>query len=187
MKILGIDPGLNGGAAVIDVSGPRPRLLAAIDLPTHGEGAKRRVDASAFHAWIAKLAPDEAFIERAQAMPDQGASSGFIYGRAVGTAEACVACAGVPLTIVEASVWKRQAGLSGGPGGKESARQRAIQTFPEGSGAFARKKDHQRAEAALIAKHGHERGTIPQQRKTTTPQKVHPLPGQWDLLAGKVE
>jgi hypothetical protein len=34
---------------------------------------------------------------------------------------------------------------------KESARQKAIATFPAAHGLFGRKKDHQRAEAALIA------------------------------------
>lgn len=157
-KVLGIDPGLNGAAAILEIISPgqRPRLLALANIPIHGEGAKRRVDAGVFHRWIKANMPDMAFIERAQAMPDQGSSSGFNYGRAVGALEACVACAGVPLHIIEPSVWKRAAGLPGGKDGKEASRQRAIQLFPE-SDDFKRKLDHQRAEAVLIAKHGAER------------------------------
>lgn len=154
IRVLGIDPGLNGGAAVLEVEpGCALRIVSAIDVPTHGEKAKKRVDVSAFYRWVNEMAPNHAFIERAQAMPDQGASSGFAYGRAVGALEACVSCAGVPLQIVEASVWKRLAGLPGGPAGKEASRQRAIQLFPRAEG-FERKKDHQRAEAVLIARHG---------------------------------
>src|SRR5262249_27758649 len=36
-------------------------------------------------------------------------------------------------------------------GNKEAARQRALQLFPSAHALFSRKKDHQRAEAALIA------------------------------------
>jgi hypothetical protein len=36
-------------------------------------------------------------------------------------------------------------------GDKEIARQRALQLFPAAHALLARKKDHQRAEAALIA------------------------------------
>ena len=75
-------------------------------------------------------------------MPRQGASSGFKYGRACGAIEAAVACWAIPMTIVE-------------PAGKdkEAARQRALQLFPAAHAMLARKKDHGRAEAALIACH----------------------------------
>ena len=45
-------------------------------------------------------------IERAQATPKQGASSGFKYGRAVGPIEATVAGCGIPLTILEPRAWQ---------------------------------------------------------------------------------
>ena len=51
--------------------------------------------------------PIRALIERAQAMPKQGASSGFKYGRAVGAIEAVITLCEIPVTIVEPSVWKR--------------------------------------------------------------------------------
>lgn len=54
-----------------------------------------------------------------------------------------------PLIIVEPCVWKKHFHLRGGD--KETARQLAIQTFPSAHALFARRKDHQRAEAALIA------------------------------------
>lgn len=156
-RALGIDPGLSGGAAIVEHSPTMIRRLCCVfDLPTTGEKAKRRIDAALFYRWLVAQKPDAAFIERAQAMPDQGASSGFAYGRAVGALEACVACAGIPLYLIEASVWKRAANLPGGPAGKEASRQRVIQMFPTAEG-FARKMDHQRAEAALIAIHGIER------------------------------
>ena len=84
-----------------------PCLTAAIDIPVTGVGAKERVDVLAICKWIAQHAPQHALIERAQAMPKQGASSGFKYGRAVGAIEAAVALCLIPVEIVEPSAWKR--------------------------------------------------------------------------------
>jgi hypothetical protein len=78
MRILGVDPGTCGAVAVIELNdGAAPRLVEAIDIPTVGTGAKERVDVLALRAWIQVHHPDRAGIERAQAMPKQGASSGF--------------------------------------------------------------------------------------------------------------
>lgn len=155
MRILGVDPGINGGVAVIDVGSIRPSLVDAIDIPTIGENAKRRVDGPQLQKWIESLGPiAAAYIERAQAMPDQGSSSGFLYGRAVGYIESTVILCRIPVTFIEASVWKRRAGLPGGKSNKEAARQFALQQFPEAVDHLTRKKDHGRAEAILIARHG---------------------------------
>jgi Holliday junction resolvasome RuvABC endonuclease subunit len=152
MRILGVDPGVHGGLAVIELNdGAAPQLVDAADIPTVGTGAKERVDVLALRAWIQTHHPDRAGIERAQAMPKQGASSGFKYGRATGALEAVLACCEVPFELVEPSVWKRARHLRGGD--KEGARQLALQMFPAQHVAFARKRDHQRAEAALIALH----------------------------------
>jgi Holliday junction resolvasome RuvABC endonuclease subunit len=150
MKILGTDPGVHGGLAILEVvDGAAPRLLDAIDIPTVGVAAKERVDVTAVCSFIVKHAPQHAYVERAQAMPKQGASSGFKYGRAAGAIEAAITCCDVPLTIVEPATWKKFHGLRGGE--KESGRQRALQLFPSAHALLARKRDHGRADAALIA------------------------------------
>jgi hypothetical protein len=159
--VLGIDPGITGGLALIE-SGERHRVLLAGDIPTLGEDHKRRVHVLAVLKFIRTHMPDHAIIERAQAMPDQGASSGFNYGRAVGALEACVQGLMIPLTIVETTAWKKAHGLikpSDVDGKawskivKENSRQRAIMLFPDAP-FFQRKLDHGRAEAALIASYG---------------------------------
>jgi crossover junction endodeoxyribonuclease RuvC len=161
-NILGIDPGICGGLAivVVDADGAAPRLIDAIDIPVAGVGAKERVDVLAIRSWIVQHAPQHALIERAQAMPKQGASSGFKYGRSVGSIEAVITCCAVPLTIIEPTAWKKFRGLRGGD--KETSRQRALQLFPAVHALLARKKDHGRAEAALIALYGlHQFNRIP--------------------------
>jgi Holliday junction resolvasome RuvABC endonuclease subunit len=130
-------------------SNAAPQLLDAIDIPVNGVGAKERVDAQALAAWIRTHAPGQAAIERAQAMPKQGASSGFKYGRATGALEAVIACCEIPVTIIEPTAWKKVHGLRGSE--KEASRQRALQLFPSAHALLARRKDHGRAEATLIA------------------------------------
>jgi crossover junction endodeoxyribonuclease RuvC len=150
MKILGIDPGVRGGLAIVEINtGAAPQLVDAIDIPVVGVKAKERIDPIVICAWIETHRPNHALIERGQAMPKRGASSGFKYGRAVDAIEAVIACCNMPMTIVEPSMWKKFHRLHGGD--KEGARQRALQLFPAAHALLARKKDHGRAEAALIA------------------------------------
>jgi Holliday junction resolvasome RuvABC endonuclease subunit len=132
VKYLGVDPGLSGALAVVETINGVPALVDAIDMPATGTGAKARVDIIAAAEWIAKHAPSTAFVERAQAFPGQGASSGFSYGRAVGAIEAVVALCSIPMVLIEPSTWKKRLHL---PGKDKEA---------------ARKKDHGRANACLL-------------------------------------
>ena len=100
-------------------------------------------------------------------MPKQGASSGFKYGRAVGALEAAIALSGIPVQIIEPSMWKRALRLPGKD--KEAARQCALELFPAAHALLARKKDHGRAEAALIALYG-----IKNSRLMTAPSGAEP-------------
>jgi crossover junction endodeoxyribonuclease RuvC len=153
MRVLGVDPGIHGGLAVVEITdGAAPVLVECIDIPVVGTGAKERVDVAAVCNFIDRHKPIRARIERGQAMPRQGASSGFKYGRAVGAIEAAITLCSIPVEIVEPSVWKRFWRLPGKD--KESARQKALQLFPAAHAALAHKKDHGRAEASLIALHG---------------------------------
>ena len=151
MIILGIDPGINGGAAIWNGD---TKNLYARDLPTVGEGPKRRINVQELWAWLDRPEGiDHCFLERAQALPKQGSSSGFLYGRAVGALESVVGCLNIPITIIESSAWKKHHNLK--KSDKEASRQRAIQLLPAFSLLMPRKKDHGIAEAALIAIYGH--------------------------------
>ena len=153
MRILGVDPGVSGGLAVVEITdGAAPVLVECVDIPVVGTNAKERVDVATIRNFIEQHKPIRALIERAQAMPKQGASSGFKYGRAVGAIEATIALCSVPVEIVEPTAWKRFWKLPGKD--KESGRQKALQLFPTAHAALARKKDHGRAEASLIALYG---------------------------------
>lgn len=173
MRVLGIDPGLSGAAAVLE-SGAAGRvwsLVDAIDLPTFTPSrfsdAQRRIDVPAFCAWLARMAPDVAIVELVGAMTRQhddareefrgmGATSAMKFGRAVGAIEAAIIGSGVRIEWVVPQSWKRHFGLKGPD--KEQSRALALVYWgapgPDGANThrlLARKKDHQRAEAALIA------------------------------------
>ena len=153
MIVAGIDPGIHGGLAIVTIEdGAAPRLVDAIAVPVIGTNAKERVDVIAIRTWVSKHDVQHAFIERAQAMPKQGSSSGFKFGRAVGAIEAAIALSEIPVTIVEPSAWKRFYKLPGKE--KEASRQRALEIFPASHALLARKLDHGRGEAALIALFG---------------------------------
>src|SRR6516162_353774 len=73
VKILGVDPGVHGGLAIVEINdGTAPALLEAIDIPTAGSGSKERIDPLALRTWVMAHQPQHAFIERAQSMPKQG-------------------------------------------------------------------------------------------------------------------
>jgi hypothetical protein len=53
MKVLGVDPGVRGGLAIVDIdNGVAPQIIDVIDIPVAGIGAKERVDGLAIRTWI---------------------------------------------------------------------------------------------------------------------------------------
>lgn len=140
MIILGIDPGVSGALAFYR---SETGTLHVHDTPT----VDKELDADTFAAIISDHRPDHAVIERVGAMPKQGVSSTFKFGASYGMARGIVAALGVPHTLVAPTVWKRHFALDSDG---EKSRALALRTWP-GCGSFARKKDHNRAEAALLA------------------------------------
>ena len=155
MKIAAIDPGLTGAACILEQINGAVTLISVIDLPTAGEGAKRRLDAVTFASWLNSYGPTHVFIENARAMPRQGVTSMFRYGRVAGAVEGVVAAQLIPLSLVEPATWKRHLRLNSN---KEDCRARALQLLPSAASELQRVKDHHRAEAILLGFYGLERG-----------------------------
>ena len=93
MKFMGIDPGAFGAVAILDKDS---RELVIIDMPTlkvkRGPRVVNQVDA---HMLADALRPHmtgeiKALIEKVHAMPGQGVSSMFSFGRAAGIVEGCL-------------------------------------------------------------------------------------------------
>jgi crossover junction endodeoxyribonuclease RuvC len=152
VRVIGIDPGIAGAVAVIEVmdgvDSIAPKLLGVTDIPVLGVGAKTRIDAIELRNWVEVYHPDFAGVERAGSFPKQGIASTFKFARAVGTIEAVIACCGIPMVLIEPSRWKRAFHLNAD---KEASRQLAIQLFPQAHDQLNLKRHHQRAEAMLVA------------------------------------
>jgi len=158
VKILGVDPGLGGALAVISEDNGRIQFVEVIDTPTEGEDARREVSPLVLN-FIQRHAPAAAYVERGQAMPTDGGSSAFQFGKAYGAIRMAIKGCLVPLTTIESRAWKTALALPSRPRSeyrqaKEDSRQKALELFPEGAEALARVMDHGRAEACLIAYYG---------------------------------
>ena len=78
MKILGIDPGIRGGLAIIEIiDGTAPQLITVSDIPVTGVGAKERVDVLAIRTWILAHHPQHALIERVAGDAQAGGEQWF--------------------------------------------------------------------------------------------------------------
>lgn len=145
--IVGIDPGISGAVAFFFTAAPD--MVSAEDAPV----VAGMLDAATLAARIRQMKPDMAIVEQVSARPGQGVSSMFRFGQAYGMAIGVIAACGVPVCLVVPTKWKKHYGLSAD---KEDARKRALQLWPARAELFQRKKDHGRAEAALLARYGAE-------------------------------
>jgi len=101
VKILGVDVGLTGACAAVEVRADGPHVVAVIDMPVTGVGTRRRVDAIALQEWLLEVGPNHAIVEAAQAFPRQGTASIFRYGRAAGVAEGVIAACGISIEYAQ--------------------------------------------------------------------------------------
>jgi crossover junction endodeoxyribonuclease RuvC len=143
--IFGCDPGLSGAGAFVNAAGD---LLDVFDLPVAGLGKAARVDAANLAELIRAIAPTRAIVEHVGARPGQGVSSMFRFGQATGVIAGVLGAMLVPVEWVAPARWKKAMRLDAE---KETSRLRALETWPAHAKDFARKKDHGKAEAALLA------------------------------------
>lgn len=156
---IGIDPGISGAVAAIY----RDRLPEVHDMPTAHDGRRRQLLMTGLASLIRDLMTAEpglapsAVLEKVHSHPRQGVASTFTFGRAAGGAEGILAAFGIPYTLVTPQAWKKRM-LAGAPKGKQASVVRAAQLFPDLVDQFQRKKDHNRADALLLAEYGRQMG-----------------------------
>lgn len=147
-RVIGIDPGAAGAIALL-VSGV---LVSVHDMPTvtveRNKAQKRQVCPAGLSMLMQQLEPHKAICEKVGAMPGQGVSSMFSFGRSVGIIEGVLAAKQIPVTFVTPQAWQKS---SGAARGKDGSRQRVMELFPSQAHLFARVKDDGRADAVLIA------------------------------------
>lgn len=142
---LGIDPGKSGGLAMIRVgAGPREVMLEPMT-----ENAQGVLE------WLGEIDMTEdsfAVLERVHAMPGQGVTSMFTFGRGYGRLECALAAASIPYEEIDPRKWQKGLGI---PPRKKDENQRefkkrlmsfAVKLFPGVSGITVKTAD-----ALLIA------------------------------------
>jgi crossover junction endodeoxyribonuclease RuvC len=147
--ILAIDPGAKGALAFFR---PEQGTLELIDTPTvevkRGQKIKTEISPQMLAAIIKARNPSVAILEIVGAMPGQGVSSMFQFGRGVGMLEGILSALDVPVTYISPAGWQKAVNARSG---KDGNRQRAAELFPAYAHMFSRKKDDGRADAALMA------------------------------------
>ena len=157
---VGIDPGVTGAIAFLHPTDLKKSI--AIDIPnvqivtgrkTASGAPSHRTQTDLGALWdlfvICKPLWGSTFvvIEQQQPMPKDTALTGFTVGKNFGMWPLFLYSHGIAHDTIRPVAWKRAQKLM--KQGKEAARMRAQKLFPRAS--LKRKKDHNRAEALLIA------------------------------------
>lgn len=147
---IGFDPGKSGAIALLRGE----QLIDVADMPIVADKVSPALVAEIVTRYCERISGYAGtggvtcVIEDVSAMPGQGVTSMFTFGRSKGVLEGVCAAKGLRTTYVRPSQWKRDLRISKE---KASARRLATELWPARAGLFARVKDDGRAEAALIA------------------------------------
>tara|TARA_B110000977_G_scaffold24347_1_gene29635 strand:+ start:2553 stop:3053 length:501 start_codon:yes stop_codon:yes gene_type:complete len=147
MIVYGIDPGLYGAIARFDLT---EGFLEIHDMPIM-EVNKKKVVSPQLVSDILRQQHAPVYIEKVGAMPGQGVTSMFSFGRSYGILLGCAAGLQMQTTVITPQMWMRALNCQKG---KDGNRQRACEIFPAYAQMFARKKDDGRADASLLAYYG---------------------------------
>lgn len=148
-KVAGIDPGLAGAVASYDGERVFVFDMPVLELARGGKN-KRELDAVALSNLMEPI-DGKVFVEQVGAMPGQGVTSMFSFGRSFGIVLGILASYRLPTTLVHPKTWKKALSVRDG---KDGARLRASELMPGDAHQWALKKHDGRAEAALIAYYG---------------------------------
>ena len=153
MRIIGIDPGLSGGIAILDDL----KIFDMFDMPIMSEGKKNKNQlnsAQLFNIINKHILPNgETFVivEQVSAMPGQGVTSMFNFGQTFGSIKGICAALGLPIFFVRPAKWKKHFELINSS--KDASRTKVIEMYPSISSRLTKKKDVNKADAILIARY----------------------------------
>ena len=156
MRIIGIDPGLSGGIAILDDK----KVIELFDMPVMPDGKKNKRQLNS--ALLVKLIKDHIknledtvmVVEQVNAMPGQGVTSMFNFGQTFGAIKGICAALGLPIFFVRPAKWKKHFELINSS--KDASRTKAIEMYPSISEQLSKKKDVNKSDAILIARYYNE-------------------------------
>lgn len=150
--IVGIDPGKSGGIAAVGDNG---KFIDGIRMPIIKHGKRDVVDTRKLSMWVDHTALTCVVIEQVHAMPGQGVSSMFNFGRHTGAVEGWALEWKCPVYWVTPAKWKKHFGLSKD---KRASLDRAVLEFGWDKRWDVLANDGI-AEAALLALYQHRSST----------------------------
>ena len=153
MRIIGIDPGLSGGIAILDDL----KIFDIYDMPIMSEGKKNKnqLNSAQLVNIIKKniISNGDTFliVEQVSAMPGQGVTSMFNFGQTFGSIKGICAALNLPIFFVRPTKWKKHFDLINSS--KDASRTKVIEMYPSISPRLSKKKDVNKADAILIARY----------------------------------
>tara|TARA_E500000318_G_scaffold111157_1_gene128710 strand:+ start:1408 stop:1881 length:474 start_codon:yes stop_codon:yes gene_type:complete len=149
MIICGIDPGLSGGLSFFnnETLTVHAEKAPIFQLKTKTKN-KRFLDMWTLMSMLDEHNPDHVYIEKQQAMPQQGLVSTFATGMGYGIYLGLLVAGGWSYTEVASRTWKKDLNCTAD---KDFARKRASELMPNGSHLWQQKNQDGIAEASLIA------------------------------------
>lgn len=130
MIVVGIDPGLTGGIAVLDC---HRRVKRLTPMPVAAGLVDSYAIASTLRSLVGDpLDPPDVFLELVGAMPRQGVTSTFKFGRVFGAVEGVVGALQYPLHLIRPKVWQKVAheGVPASADPKERSIAAASRLYP---------------------------------------------------------
>ena len=156
MRIIGIDPGLSGGIAILDDL----KIYDIFDMPIMSEGKKNKNQLNSaqlvniINKHVLKKENTFVIVEQVSAMPGQGVTSMFNFGQSFGILKGICSAMKLSLYFVRPAKWKKHFNLINAS--KDASRTKAIEIFPYFSSNLSKKKDANKADAILIASYFEE-------------------------------
>ena len=148
MIIMGLDPGTTGGISIIETRNNRlPVIIFFLKMPVISMYGKKIIDIKKLYDCIKSFKIDISIIEKVHAMPRQGVTSSFQFGRSFGALEALSYLLSKRVDYVPPAVWKKYLGVGSS---KKDSLDMARLKFGENE-IWNKKTNDGIAEASLLA------------------------------------
>ena len=153
MLVIGIDPGITGSICFFEDG----KIIDLIEMPNMADGKKQKKQVNGAQIYNEILLRTKnmekknikVVIEHVSAMPGQGVTSMFNFGQSFGVLKGICSAMQLSMHFVRPAKWKKFFNLINAE--KDASRTKAIEIFPYISTQLSKKKDANKADAALIA------------------------------------
>lgn len=149
--IAAVDPGVTGAIAFLNYDDLS--FVGILDVPVVVV-KRKEIQYKLYYDIFCTDPIAHCYIEKVTATATGGISSAFTFGTTFAAPQAFCAALDIPYSLVPPMNWKKHFSLI--KKDKDASRSTAVQLYPEAKDLLKFKKDHNRADALLIARYGAE-------------------------------